>query len=101
MKVRGYFRTISALFFGAWLLVGCAHPRGATVNLVALYKEIQIGMSRSEVRALLGEPSHYQSSQYDVTWYLPPPEPGTIAVWFDGHGRVGEKYMNPSLFEDK
>ncbi len=65
-----------------------------------MYRQVQIGMSRAEVRSLLGAPNFDQSSAHDVAWYLPPPTPGAIAVWFDAHGRVAAKYLNPSLFND-
>jgi hypothetical protein len=102
MITHGLFRLVSTLLFGAWLVVGCAHRQGATPR--ELFAKIEIGMSRSEVDALLGSPFLPQLSPDDDTWYLPPPKieshespfaPGAIGVRFTIEGKVTSKYLNP------
>jgi len=70
MKTHRFFNSVSAILFGAWLVVGCAHPR-QTASARDLYAKIQIGMTRSEVDTLLGTPTIRQLSFDDDAWYCP------------------------------
>jgi len=108
MKTHRFFNSVSAILFGAWLVVGCAHTRQAA-SPSELYGKIQIGMSRPEVDALLGAPTVSQLTPDGDAWYLPPPRielyespfaPGTIGVRFTANGRVASKRLNPQ-FRDR
>ena len=98
MNKVGYYRVLSTVLVGVWLVAGCAHTGGPTASPFQLARMIHIGMSRSEVRSILGEPSPLSS--YDVAWYRPPPEPGAIVVGFDPQGRVACVMLNPDLTND-
>ena len=99
---------MSAFFVGVWLVVGCAHTEHVAAPR-ELFPKIQIGMSRSEVDALLGPPVVPQLSPDGDAWYLPPPRiephespfaPGTVGVRFGSDGRVASKRLNPQ-FRDR
>jgi hypothetical protein len=107
MKTHDFLRLRSALFVGAWLVVGCAHKEHAMTSR-ELFAMVEIGMSRSDVDALLGAPGVPQLSSDGEVWYLPPPPiephdspfaPGTIGVRFASDGTVASKRLNPQFRE--
>ena len=107
-RTHGLMSVMSALTFGACVVIGCAH-RQQTASPEQLFARIQVGMSRSEVDALLGPPTVPQASPDSDAWYLPPPRiepyespfaPGTIGVRFTSDGRVASKRLNPQ-FRDR
>ena len=107
MNTHGFLRLMVAMVFSAWVVIGCAHKQQAAPS--QLFAKIQLGMSRSEVDALLGPPVVPQLSPDGDAWYLPPPriEPhespfahGTIGVRFGSDGRVVSKRLNPQ-FRDR
>ena len=98
MNKLGYCGIVITVLFGVWLVAGCAHTGGPTASPFELARMIHNGMSRSEVRSILGAPSSWSS--YDVEWYRPPPEPGAIIVGFDPQGRVACVSLNPVLTND-
>src|SRR4051794_26081126 len=65
-----------------------------------VFAEIQLGMSRSEMDALLGSPTIRQLSLEGHAWFFPPPRlelyaspasPGTIGVRFTADDSVASK----------
>ena len=85
------------------VLFSCAHPQ-PEASPRSLYDQVDIGMSRADVEALLGEP--VSRSFEDEAWYLPPPQlepaespyaPGTIGMRFTPDGRVASKRLNPQF----
>ena len=103
MKVNASSQTVSAILMCAWLAAGCAHTHRDT-SVRELFAKIQIGMSRSQVDALLGPPTAPQLSPDADAWYLPSPRikshespfaPGTIGIRFTDEGRVASKTLNP------
>jgi hypothetical protein len=107
MKPHGFLRLVSTLLIGAWV-ASCAHTQ-QTATPRELFTKIEIGMSRSEVDAVLGAPIVPQLSPDTDAWYLPPPSiqshespfaPGTIGVRFASDGRVASKRLNPQ-FRDR
>ncbi|HWX18742.1 MAG TPA: hypothetical protein VN578_02440 [Candidatus Binatia bacterium] len=96
-------RLFASLAVAAWLGWGCAH-RSAGTSPRQLFREIHIGMPRSQVDVILGVPEVPQTSPSEEAWYLPPPRigfsespyaPGTIGIRFTADGKVAAKRFNP------
>jgi len=107
MKTRRPFNFLSVLLGSVLLFAGCAHRQEAATPR-QLFAKVKVGMSRSEVDAVLGPPSQPQPSPEGHAWYLPPPRlepwespfaPGTIGVRFGDDGRVASKLLNPQCKE--
>jgi hypothetical protein len=99
---------VTSILLSVWFALGCAHTKQAA-SPRELFAKIQVGMSRSEVEALLGTPTVQQLSPDDEAWYLPPPRIehhespialGTIGVRFTADGRVASKSLHPQ-FRDR
>lgn len=104
MNMRRLFNFCSVLLGSVLIFAGCAHRQEATPR--QLFAKIEVGMSRSQVDAVLGPPSVPQVSPESDAWYLPPPRiephespfaPGTIGVRFGDDGRVASKRLNPQF----
>jgi hypothetical protein len=111
MDTPSCIATTVVLVLATQSLASCAHaPSVATTR--QLFAKVEIGMSRAEVDALLGEPVsvHHSAPPPSVGeeegWYLPPPplDPidspfaeGSIGVVFGSEGRVVSKRLNPHV----
>lgn len=81
------FTTLDLLFLtaGAALLVFAAQKLYGPVFPKHHLERIQSGMSKDEVRSILGTPQKANAIEWTY-WHSP--NPGWVEIWFDRRGRV-------------